>query len=249
MQLVKLGLCSFIVAISLYGCGGSGTSRSGSSGSGGVLTLNVDQMSPVPLVNGNPQNFYMYATNYGTTQLSNLSWNATLQGASSASTKSDVLAKVKSKLSDFVLHSNVKSQYETNLKPKDTTNPITIVDASQCTTIAAGGSCRIELQATAPGVVILNATSGSQEVVLEGGGGLIQADNYSSSYSGSPADTLTLSPISTISYGGSGGSYNFHIVNNGTLPVALSASSVGSLPANATLVFGNCPKDKHVRRV
>lgn len=235
MKLHKLKLGLLVVAITLYGCSGSQTSVSNSGGGENpqVLTLNIDQMSQVPLVNGSPQNFYMYATNYGKTQLSNLSWNAKLQDASTSTNKTGSVADIKSRLKQIWIQKSVN--------PKDTSSAITIINAGECATIAAGNTCKIELKANQAGVALLSAKSNGQDVTLEGGGGLTQAGNYPTIYTGNAADTLSLSPISAVSYGGSGGSYNFYIINNGILPVSLTASSVGSLPANVTLVLGNCP--------
>lgn len=232
----KLNLVAAVFcATALFACGGGG---GGSSGGGttpvdGNLTLNVDQMSSVPLVNGNPQAFYMYVTNYGTAQLSDLSWSATLQSTSSAS-NSGILAKLKTQVSSLVpsLSSILNS----------TTNPITITDQSQCTQIAPNGTCRVALQATAPGVVLLSATSGSKKVTLQGGGGLVQSYEETTPTNSVPLDSiLTTSPISGISYAGNGGSYTFSIINNGESSVTINPVDITGLPSNATLDISNCP--------
>lgn len=67
MRVIKLLLIILVFASSLLiGCSSGGGSNDRLFAD---LKLSIDQMSPIPLVNGNGQNFYIYATNYGASSL------------------------------------------------------------------------------------------------------------------------------------------------------------------------------------
>lgn len=203
-----------LCAISLAACGG--TSTSSTSGAASSSTLLVGQVSPVPLISGNPQTFYVYATNTGKTTISDLIWSVTAQSFESAA----------------------------NYKKVSTTNDInlamSIVDQSQCKQIAAGQSCQITLLADQPSAAFLTATNGTTSLTLGGGSGLLQANTYEAVNTGNLADTLTLSPIFPINYA-NGATANFFIVNASSNTVTLPSPLFSGLPANISLELGVCP--------
>lgn len=231
MRVTQLLLVVLVFASSLLiGCSSGGGTSNNNQGFAD-LKLGMDQMSPIPLVNGIPQTFYIYVTNYGKSSISGLSFSAEIKSA--GLTSNSASQNLLSKINNLVFTSQVKSM--------DADNPIKIIDSSECTTLSHGQSCRILLRATAPGVAIISANIMNRLGTLPIAQTLVQVNNYVPNINNSLADTLTFSPISPMSFGGSGGSYNFYVINNGNSPVILTEKSFGNLPNNATLMFGYCP--------
>lgn len=238
-QISKLIIVSAFLTFFLSACSGGG-SQSASGDTAAVVpdqpinqtgSLLIDQMSPIPLINGNSQTFYVYVSNVGQSDVSGLTWSlVTPQEAStnSAKTQNSIVAKIKS-----LFNINKATDQETS-------KTLSIVDQSQCNTIMKGQNCRITMLANGPSVLVLSATKDGKSMPLSGGHGLLAADYYTTNNSNDLANTLTLSTLSSINFA-NGAVLNSYVINNSSNPVTLTSKSLGNLPANVSVQLGNCP--------
>lgn len=207
-------------------CSNSGTVSSNGD-SRGPYNLVVDNTSPVPLVSGSTQQFYVYVKNTGNGSATNLNWNVSdISSSTNKNTTSSWWSSVKNTLSN-------SKQLQVN------GNGIEIVDASNCTNISAGVSCRILLKADSVTNVTLQSTSGNTSAITTN---LLSSYTYTPSYSG-PADTLTLSPLTSVNYGNGFAGYTFFIMNNSNNTISLAENVFGSLPSGIdymTLAGASC---------
>lgn len=217
------GIALLLSAVILSSCG-TGTSASSSSGVG--YNLVVDNTSSVPVTNGIPQQFYVYVTNTGNGDATNINWSL------------DDIVKPKVSLFD-----RVKSALSSKKTLADAATGVNIVNPSDCTTIKAGQNCRILLSASGEGTKVLQSSAIDQSSDSSITQNMVTA--YSATPVASVADdhVLTLSPLTNVNYGDGFAGYTFFITNNGTQPVSLGDSPVGSLPdgMSASPIVSNCP--------
>lgn len=212
---------AFCIGLLLSSCSGSCIGSST-----GNYNLIVDNTSPVPLVNGLNQQFYVYVKNIGTGSANNLSWSV-----------SDVSSPNKESASSWWV--SIKRTLDVIKKLQSNGNGIEIIDASNCTNISAGASCRILLKADSVTNVTLQSTSGNTSAITTN---LLSSYTYTPNYSG-PADTLTLSPLTSVNYGNGFAGYTFFIMNNSNNTISLAENVFGSLPSGIdymTLAGASC---------
>ena len=237
-SLIKLAtpLLSIAAAALLSSCSGSGSFTASNIGSGANnYNLVMDNTSPVPLVGGNAQQFYVYVTNTGNGNATNLNWS--LSGVSSSKTTTSML------FNKFKSLVGLKS----NQLQDSTTNGINIADASDCTNVNAGQNCRILMNATSADALILqaksNTSSGSTNAIVQS---TVSSYSYNIPATVNPAGSsvLTLSPVSNINYGNGFKGQTFFIINNGNRAVSLSKAPLGTSAAGINvnaLVGASCP--------
>lgn len=226
--ITKLGkIAALLSAATLLGCGGGNCGPIGSGSNGGTYNLVVDNTSPVPLINTNSQQFYVYVTNIGNGNATDLNWSIP------ADSDKSTVKTMWHNLEDTLGFHAAKNLADTNTEIK-------ILDASSCLNIGAGKSCSLLLQADDPANVILQSTSSNSTTITQN---VVSAYNYTPSYTDA-SSTLTLSPLSPINDGSGFASYTFFIINNSTNSIGLDQAPFGLLPAgmNYSLLAGqSCP--------
>ena len=229
-SLRNLGL-SVLSAAVLSACGGGGSCVGCSNGGASGYNLVVDSTSPVPVINGNTQQFYVYVTNTGKGNATNLNWNL----SNTVTPKTSLFSKIKS-LAGF-----------SDKQLKDSTaDPISIVDASDCTNVNGGQNCRILMNATSAAALVLEAksstSSGSTSAIVQS---TVSSYTYKTPSGIDPVGTgvLTLSSLTAINYGDGFAGSSFFIMNNGSSSVSLDNAPLGTLPAGIKLAdkVNNCP--------
>lgn len=210
-------------AIALVSCSSGSCSNSNDQN----YNLVVDNSSPVPLINGKKQPFYIYIKNTGTGNATNLNWQ--INDLSSSNNPKNTFKQ---------LWTSFKETLNINHKPQVTTTGIEIIDASSCTNIPTGTTCRILLTADDIRTVALQSTANGNKNAITTN--LLSSYQYTPSYA-SATDTLTLSPLNTVNYGNGFAGYAFFILNNSNDTIALESNVFGSLPAGLdyTMLIGN----------
>lgn len=212
-------------AITLISCSSGSCNNSDNKN----YNLVVDNGSPVPLINGKKQPFYIYIKNTGAGNATNLNW--TINDLSSSSNQKNTFSQ---------LWTSFKETLNISRKPQALTTGIEIIDASGCSNIPSGTTCRILLSADDIRTVALQSTSSNNKNAITTN--LLSSYQYTPSYT-SAADTLTLSPLNTVNYGNGFAGYTFFIMNNSNNTIALESNVFGSLPAGldyTTLIGNSC---------
>lgn len=212
-------------AITLISCSSGSCNNSDNK----HYNLVVDNSSAVPLINGKKQPFYIYIKNTGTGNATNLKW--TINELSSSSNQKNTFSQ---------LWTSFKETLNISRKPQALTTGIEIIDASGCSNIPTGTTCRILLSADDIRTVALQSTSSNNKKTITTN--LLSSYLYIPSYT-SAADTLTLSPLNTVNYGNGFAGYTFFIMNNSNNTIALESNVFGSLPAGldyTTLIGNSC---------
>lgn len=227
LKLVKLA--TMLGAATLASCGsGSCAPGTGAGSNGGTYNLVVDNTSPVPLINGTDKDFYVYMTNIGNGNVTDLSWSINEISASSSIIKS--------------LWNNAKSSLGFASKDLAAADGIQILSFSECVNVNAGASCRMLLHADRPSNVSLQSKSPTSKNAI--------TENILSSYIYAPPTTvaetgiLTLSPITSVNYGNGFAGYTFFIINNSSNTINLDQAPFGILPAGIdySIIAGqSCP--------
>jgi len=211
---IKVLLSATVLA--LVSCGGSADCPP--NGTPGSYNLVIDTTSPVPLVNGGQQPFYVYVTNVGEGNATNLSWDLNNPATDTAKSQG--------------LWNKFKSLVGLDSKLEVVSAAISIESSGECLNINSGQTCRILMKATAESAIILQANSkgtNNKTIVTSS----VSSYGYPIPSNVDPlgSGVLTLSPLSNINYGNGFSGMSFFIINNGTLPVSLDQAPVGQLPA------------------
>jgi len=209
------------LVLGIASCSGKVNCDDNAAGNG-TYKLVVDNTSPVPLVNGESQLFYVFVSNIGTGVANNLTWSV----SNGNTTSSNLFSRIKQ-----VFKSDVASDV------------VSIKNPDNCTSVAVGQTCKILLNAKNPGTVILKSSS-SSSVGSNITQNVVSAYNYPQPTLVESKQVLTLSPLTSVNYGNGLASYTFFIINNGSNSIALADTSLGELPAGMsykTISGDQCP--------
>lgn len=219
-------ICGLIL---LTSCGGGGSAAVAGGGASPVIVasnLRVDQSSPIPIVNGVPTKFDIYISNSGKGPIENLSWSI----KEAATQNVSLFTKTKTWLTKLVAGSSKQLTSNDNA-------PITIVDSSGCTNIAALSTCHIVASANAPGGILLEG-SDSNGTLIEAA--IPSAYPFTPAYGGS-ADSLVLSRLpSLVTLQDGQGSNVFSVINNSTALIDVT-NLLGTMPSGVNWQPVNCP--------
>lgn len=127
------------MALGLTACGG----HSGGSSNPSISKIQIDQVSQIPLINGTTQQFYVYATNVGNVNVSHMDWTIQAENSSDTQKTQGVWEQSKNKIKNIFSKAN------------NTDNGMSIIDSSDCTSLALAQTCRLILQASKPGYLSL----------------------------------------------------------------------------------------------
>jgi len=197
-------LVGLVLILGIASCAGKVNEDNNASSNTSSYKLVVDDTSPVPLVNGKSQSFYVFVSNTGSGAANNLTWSV-----GNSTTSSGLLSRIKEAF-----------------RSDATSEVISIENATKCTNIAASQTCKILLIAKNPGSVVLKSSSGSNTTQ-----NVISAYNYPQPTPVESNQVLTLSPLTSINYADGLANYTFFIINNGSDSISLANSPVGTLPA------------------
>ncbi|AUR51887.1 hypothetical protein CUN60_06110 [Aquella oligotrophica] len=218
-----------MVLFVLNSCGGN-TSIANNAGGDGTITssymIRADQISPTPIVNGKPTKFYIYFHNYSITKVNGLTWSL----VTDTSQNETLATKMTSWFSSFM------SKNTSNQEMKKSIAPVSIVDASACTSIESASDCRILLSANEVGSGILQGRTES---------GIVVTSEIPSSYPYITTDdngnnSLVLSPVSTSVVLDNGlAASSFSVINNSNSLIEVT-NLLNSLPAGVSWQLTNC---------
>lgn len=193
---------------------------------GGQLSSQLikDQMSPIPIVGGQPTNVYFYVYNPSNESVNGLEWST-----SSSLSTSDSNFSSKTKLGFGKLFGQ-KQLADGNI------DPITIANDSGCKIIYPKSACRVLLSANSIGSVLLSASNKSGTKLLTS---IVSAYKYSSPVSdGADSLTLAILPNLVVARGGFA-SLTLSVVNNSSHLIDVS-NLLGDTPNNIRWQLVSC---------